>query len=94
MLFGGGKNGHEGLVLRPPTYQQRAGVAFTVPTSKGAYPMFAAGATRDKKKLVITEFIVSKTDILKAEACKELFKNQLLDAVDEKYLRELCDQYS
>ena len=30
----------------------------------------------------------SKQDILKSEACDGLLKNQLLDAVDENYLRE------
>ena len=92
--FGGGKHGHEGLVLKPPTYLQRASVAFAVPASKGAYPTFAAGATEDQKKVAIAEFILSETDILKAEACDELLKNQLLDAVEEKYFRELRDRYS
>ena len=92
--FGGGKHGHEGLVLRPQTYLQRASVAFTVPTSKGAYPTFVGGATDDEKKVAIADFILSETDILKAETCDELLKNQLLDAVEEKYLRELRDLYS
>lgn len=92
--FGGGKHGHEGLVLRPQTYLQRANAAFTVPASKGAYPTFIGGATDDKKKVAIAEFILSETDILKAETCDELLKNQLLDAVEEKYLRELRDRYS
>ena len=57
--FGGGKNGHEGLVLRDATYVQRAGVSYVVPASKGAHPTFAAGAT-DDKKIAIAEFILSK----------------------------------
>ena len=55
----GGKNGHEGCVLRDATYVQRAGVSYVVPASKGAHPTFAAGAT-DDKKIAIAEFILSK----------------------------------
>ena len=88
--FGGGKNGHEGLVLRDPTYVQRAGVSFVVPASKGAYPTFAVGATDDEKKVAIAEFIVSEQDILKAETCGTLLKNHFLDAVEDKYLREVA----
>ena len=92
--FGGGKNGHEGLVLRDATFVQRAHVSFVVPASKGAYPTFVAGATDDEKKIAIAEFILSEQDILKAETCGDLLKNQLLDAVEEKYFRELRDRYS
>ena len=92
--FGGGKNGHECLVLRDATFVQRAGVSFVVPASKGAYPTFAAGATDDEKKIAIAEFIISEQDILKSETCGDLLKNQLLDAVEEKYFRELRDRYS
>ena len=81
--FGGGKNGHEGLVLRDVTFVQRASVSFVVPAFKGAYPTFAVGATDDEKKIAIAEFILSEQDILKAETCGDLLKNQLLDAVDK-----------
>ena len=90
--FGGGKHGHEGLVLRDATYAQRAGVLFVVPASKGAYPTFAAGASEDEKKVAIAEFIVSEQDILKAETCGDLLKNQLREAVEDKYLHELWDR--
>ena len=50
-LFGGGKHGHEGLVLRDPAHVQRAGVSFVVSASKGVYPTFAVGATDDEKRL-------------------------------------------
>ena len=94
MSFWGGGNEHEGLVLRDATYVQRAGVSFVVLASKGTYPIFATGATKDKKKIAIAEFIVSEKDILKAEVCDDLLKKQLLDAVEDKYLRELWDRYS
>ena len=73
---------------------QRAGVSFVVPASKGAYPTFAAGTTKDEKKIMIAEVIVSEQDILKAEVCGNLLKNQFLDAVEDKYLREMWGRYS
>ena len=36
----------------------------------------------------------SEQDILKAETCGDLLKNQLLDAAEDKYLQELWDRYS
>ena len=60
--FGGGKHDHKGLVLRDATYVQLAGVLFAVSASKGAHPTITAGATDDKKKIVIAEFIQSEQD--------------------------------
>ena len=37
---------------------------------------------------------MSEQDILKTETCGTLLKNQLLDAVKDKYLRELWDRYN
>ena len=50
--------------------------------------------TKDEKKIAIAEFILSEQDILKAKTCGDLLKNQLLDAVEDKYLRELWDRCS
>ena len=57
-------------MFRPLAYQQRVGVAFAVPASKGVYPTFAAGATKDQKNIAIADFIVAEKDILRAEACQ------------------------
>ena len=79
--------------MRDPTYTQRAVVLFVVPASKGAHPAFAMGASEDEKNIGIAEFIVSEQDILKAETCDDLLKNQLLDVVEDKYLQELWGRY-
>ena len=61
--FGGGKYGTLGLVTGAAIFFAETGVDWIVLTSKGTYPTFAAGATEDKKKTTISDFILEETDI-------------------------------
>ena len=88
-MFGGEIHGHLGYVQQPAIYHTGAGQAWTVPTSGGMYPTFSDGATDDKKKREVAEFINRETHIKIAELVEELLKNQLLKAVNEEYIMEL-----
>ena len=85
----GKKHGHLGSVQRPSVYHTEAGQAWKIPTSGGMYPTFSAGATNKVKKREVAEFINRETHIKITELVEELFKNQLLKAVNEEYYMEL-----
>ena len=55
--FGGDNYGTLGIVLEDAVYLVEAGVAWVLPTSQGAYPMFARRATETQKKTAISGFI-------------------------------------
>ena len=65
--FRGNKNGHLGSVQLTAFYHTEAGQAWTVPASGGMYPTFSVGATDDKKKREVAEFINRGTHIKIAE---------------------------
>ena len=60
----------------------------------GAYPIFAAGATDDEKKIAVSQFMIDEHDILVVEAMENFFKNQLLELIDEDYILELKEGLS
>ena len=61
--FGGGKRGCLETVYSAAKFLAEAGVAWTVPKSQGAYPIFTPNATEDQKKKEISEFIERKKGI-------------------------------
>ena len=81
--MGGGKHRILGVVLEDAIFQAEVGVSWVVPTSKGAYPAFARGATEDEKKTAISEFIQEEMDIKKVDVVHELLKNMCIEAIDE-----------
>ena len=72
--FGGGKKGCLGCVYKNTKFRVEAGVNRMVPATQGAFPIFPANATDNKKKKLITEFIRDENDILVIEAVEELLK--------------------
>lgn len=87
--FGGGKRGCLGEVFPRDKFLVEAGVEWVVPESEGAYPNFDASATEQEKKREISAFIVRETDIKIVEAVGNLLKAQLIESVEECYIREL-----
>ena len=81
--FGGGKYGTLGVVLENAVYQAETGVAWNVPASQVAYPIFQQRATKTQKKTAISEFIQDKTDIKKVSVVEELLKNMFIESIDE-----------
>ncbi len=89
---GGGANGHTALMMSAADYLQLAGVAFTAPVHPGAAPIHAAGArqahtileTNQKVQAAIQEFTLYLNMQL-------LIKNQILEAVPNRYLEILED---
>ena len=62
--FGGGNHGHLGACMGALTYSiETGGVNWTVPDSAGMFPLFPAGATDDRKKQIIAEFVRDETGI-------------------------------
>ena len=87
--FGGGKRGCLGEVFSSEKFLAEAGVEWTVPESEGAYPSFNTNATEQEKKQEISAFIIRETDIKIVEAVGNLLKAQLIESVEECYIREL-----
>ena len=58
--FGGWKKGCLGVVYGAAKYYVEAGEDWIVPASLGAYPIFAAGATDDEKKIAVSQFMIDK----------------------------------
>ena len=89
MLLWRGKYGTLGVVLEDAVYQAETGVAWNVPASQVAYPVFNQRATKTQKKTAISEFIQDKTDIKKVSVVEELLKNMFIECIDESYIMEL-----
>ena len=89
---GGGRYGHLALTLTAGEYAARTGHAFLAPTNPGAFPPHPAlGATAEQIALQLRRFkqeqLIYKTYTNVADA----LKNQLANAVDEVYLKEIDD---
>jgi hypothetical protein len=87
--FGGGKRGCLGEVFPADKYLADTGEEWNVPASEGAYPNFDGDATEQEKKREISAFIIRETDIKIVEAVGNLLKAQLIESVEECYIREL-----
>ena len=66
-----------------------AGVEWNIPDSEGAYPIFDVDDDDHQKKMKISQFIKRETDLLILEVTKHLLKDQLLEAVEDAYIRTL-----
>ena len=89
--FGDGNRGCLGTVYSATKYLAEMGVVWDVPESEGAYPIFAANATEDNKKMAISVHIKRKKGIKTAKCCERLLINQLLASVNDDYLFNLKD---
>ena len=87
--FRGGTRGCFEVVYTPTKYFTETGINWSVPTTKGAYPIFSTNTTDDEKKLAILEFIRDEHDIKVVDAVQELLKKQFVEAIDEDYILEL-----
>ena len=88
---GGGTNGHLRLLMTPAAYLARAGVAFDVPVHPGNAPVHAPLATAAQIAETIRLFTQTTKEhkmYLTVHAC---LKQQLLKAVDYRYLQILED---
>ena len=59
-----------------------------------AFPTIAANALAINKKKTISKFIQDETDILIVEVAEELLKGRFMEAIEECYIKELCQGYS
>ena len=92
-IFGGGTTGHAGSVIKPATFEKRAGcIKWKVPKSKGMFPTFPAGATEDEKKKILAEHIEVEECILRAKTVETLLRNQIVKCVDDDYMCDIKDE--
>ena len=89
--FGGGKSGCLGTVFNNTRLRAKSGHDWIVPASRGDFPTFPNGATLAQKKQLISEFIECKNDHKVVKICEELFKGQLIEAIDENFSLEFKD---
>ena len=82
------------LVIGDDEFPKETGKGWLVPDTQGAIPTIAANASAINKKKTIPKFIQVETDILIVELAKELLKGQVVDAIDECYIKELRQGYS
>ena len=94
VAFGGGKHGCLPLVIGGALFTQETGKTWTLPDSQGSYPTFNANLSVADKKRAISQFIEDKTDLKIVNATKEILKNQFIDAIEEKYIKELREGYA
>ena len=87
--FGGGKHGCLPLVIGGTLFTQETQQTWTLPASQGAYPTFNANLPVGEKKKAISQFIEAETDLKIVKATEEILKNQFIDVIEEKYIKEL-----
>ena len=87
--FGGGKHGCLPLVIGGTMFTQETQQTWTLPASQGAYPTFNANLPVGERKKAISQFIEAETDLKIVKATEEILKNQFIDAIEEKYIKEL-----
>ena len=93
-MFGGGKTGHLGMVLKADLFDKRDGtVPWVVPESRGMFPSFPMGLTDDDKRTIILEFIKQEEHIKIAKKMEILLRNQIIKAVHDDYISELKDDF-
>ena len=93
-MFGGGKTGHLGMVLKAELFAKRNGtVPWVVPESRGMFPSFPMGLTDDDKRTIILEFIKQEEHIKIAKKMEILLRNQIVKAVHDDYISELRDDF-
>ena len=80
-----------GSVYSAAKYLAEAGVAWDIPESKGAYPIFAAHATENDTKRTMSAHIKQEKGTKTTKSCKRLLINQLLANVNNDYLLQLKD---
>ena len=88
-IFGCPKRGCLDALKSCEVFLKIAGVEWIVPESEGAYPVFDDNDDEHEKKKKISQFIKRETDLLKLEATEVLLKDQLLECVDDAYIRTL-----
>ena len=88
-IFGCPKRGCLGALKSAAVYLKMSGVAWNVPASEGAYPVFGPNNDEHEKKKKISQFIKRETDLLKLEATEVLLKDQLIECVEDAYIRTL-----
>jgi hypothetical protein len=89
---GGGTNGHLQIMMTDVEYITRANVAFIVPVHPGDAPVHAANATGLAIAETIRLFNVSVDEHRLYEKVTAELKQQLLKAVNTRYLQVLEDQ--
>jgi hypothetical protein len=88
---GGGTNGHLRIMMTDVEYLARANVAFIVPVHPGDAPVHAAGATGLAIAETIRLFNVGVEEHRLYETVNAELKQQLLKAVNTRYLQVLED---
>ena len=88
---GGGNNGHLRLLLTDAEYLARTNIVFAIPVHPGNAPVHAAHATGVQIAETIRLFNQEIDDHRLYERVKAELKQQLLKAVDSRYLQVLED---
>lgn len=86
---GGGAHGHLGLVMPAAEYLVLAAEAFTLPAHPGATPVHAAGATGSQITEGNRAYTALISELAVATTVATCLKNQLLQAVEHRYLAAL-----
>jgi hypothetical protein len=83
--------GHAVLVLGADDYQARAGVAWENPVNPGAQPVFPPGATGLQIAAITANFERQQKEWSTFTLVGRLLKQQLIEAIDETYIKSLDD---
>ena len=89
--FGGGQNGHLGLVMDNTAYTTQAGVAFNAPAHPGDAPVHAAGTTAPVITATNRAYDRSVQNYHTYRQTERKLKQQLIAAVDPLYINTLED---
>jgi len=73
-LFGGAQYDHLGSVINDALYQTEAGMPWFVLLTRGLYPTFPPGATKNEKRNATATFIIDEKGIKTNEIMEDLLK--------------------
>jgi hypothetical protein len=88
---GGGANGHLALVMPAPAYLARTGQVFNVPVHPGDSPIHLAAATSAQITETNRQYTTDLAEHTRFLTVAEELKQQVLLAINPRYLRILAD---
>ena len=91
--LGGGNHGYLGLILSPATYATISPTAFIEPAYPGQHPAIPAGTNAANSSAIIGRHTEDTRQWCKFKNVTTALKNQLLNAVEDIYVRALRDRH-
>ena len=89
----GGNHGYLGLILSPAAYATISPTAFVEPTYPGQHPAIPAGTNAANTSAIIHHHTEDTRQWREFKNVSTTLKNQLLSAVEDIYVRALCDRH-